>query len=583
MRIALLSIGLLLLTLPSALNAQESYDPHPDSIKQDGVPEGKVEGPFTWHSEIYPGTVREYWVYVPAQYDASNPTPLFVVQDGLGLANQWKLPIVLDNLIHQGDVPAQIGIFIGHGQVPPTNENAQPRFNRSFEYDSLGDRYARFLLKEILPEVSKTYNLSTDPNDRAIAGTSSGAICAFNVAWTRPNEFRRVLSTIGTYVDLRGGGAFPTLIRKFEPKPIRVFLQDGSNDLDLYAGSWWNANQTMLSALNFAGYDVTHAWGEGGHNNKHSASIIPDALRWLWRDYPDPIKAGVAPKRRTDILIPGEDWELVSDGHLGQSGLAVNGRGEVFFSAAESGSIHKIAIDGTVSSVVDTGTRIDGIAFGPDGKLYTCQNDQKQIIRYDEKGTSEVVVDDTSSAKIIVLNDGTVYFTDPLSHCVWQVQNGSEKVLAKAFPDASPYEIAASPDQSFLTVTDSLAFTTHSSLRNSDGSLAHWQEYGLLERVDGVEGTPANPVISAALDIAVDTEGRMYVVTSLGIQVLDPLGRVHLILNKPQSGVIQGITFGGPDHDRLYVSSRNQIYSRRIKAKGVHAWDTPVSPPKPGL
>ena len=275
----ILFITLLVLT-PTA-HAQESYPDHPNSVRQDGVPEGSIEGPFEWRSEIFPGTVRNYSIYVPAQYDPAEPACVFVVQDGLNRANGWKLPVVMDNLIHQGDMPVTIGIFISPGVVPAPHENAQPRFNRSFEYDGMGDRYARFLLEEILPEVSKTWNLSDDPNDRSIAGASSGAICAFTVAWERPDEFRRVLSTIGTYVGLRDGNAYPVLIRKHEPKPIRVFLQDGTNDLNLYGGSWWVANQDMLSALEFAGYDVHHEWGEGGHNGQHSTAIMPDALRWL--------------------------------------------------------------------------------------------------------------------------------------------------------------------------------------------------------------------------------------------------------------------------------------------------------------
>ena len=177
----------------SLLSHADGFDkPHPDTLPQQGVPQGKIEGPFTWKSDIFPGTVRDYWLYIPAQYDATKPACVFVVQDGLNRAKQWNVPTSLDNLIHKKQIPVQIGIFINPGVVPAPHENAQPRFNRSYEYDALGDRYARFLLEEILPEVGKSYNLSDDPNDRAIGGASSGAICAFNVAWERPDEFRRV-------------------------------------------------------------------------------------------------------------------------------------------------------------------------------------------------------------------------------------------------------------------------------------------------------------------------------------------------------------------------------------------------------
>ncbi len=165
----------------------EDYPTPPEAVEKDGVPKGKVDGPHEFRSRIFPGTVRQYWVYVPAQYDASKPACLMVVQDGLNKARGWRLPTVLDNMIHSGDVPPQLGIFVTPGIVPAANEQAEARYNRSFEYDAMGDRYARFLIDELLPEVAKTYNFSDDPNDRLIAGSSSGAICAFTAAWERAN------------------------------------------------------------------------------------------------------------------------------------------------------------------------------------------------------------------------------------------------------------------------------------------------------------------------------------------------------------------------------------------------------------
>src|SRR3989454_4282369 len=239
-----------------------------------------------------------------------------IFQDGL----QYSATNVFNNLIHQKEIPPLVGIFVMHGRVKAISTNALDRFNRSYEYDGLGDNYARFLLDELLPYIvaEQKLNLSTNGNDRAIAGASSGAICAFTAAWERPDAFRRVFSSIGTYVGLRGGNSYPTLIRLTEPKPIRIFLQDGSNDLNIYGGNWFLANQEMLSALQFAGYDVTHVWGDGGHNGKHATTVFPDALRWLWRDYPAPIKANPEKKSRqqlTEILVPGEEWQLVGDGY----------------------------------------------------------------------------------------------------------------------------------------------------------------------------------------------------------------------------------------------------------------------------
>jgi predicted esterase len=326
----------------------------------------------------------------------------------------------MDNLIHKQEMPVTIGIFVNPGIVPPLGDNTQPRFNRSFEYDSMGDRYARFLLEEILPAAGTSYNLSSDPNDRAIAGASSGAICALTVAWERPDAFRRVLSTIGTYVGLRGGNEYATLIRKTEPKPLRIFLQDGSQDLDIYGGNWWIANQDVLSALQFAGYDVEHAWGTGGHDGQHAATILPGALRWLWRDYPAPLKPGRAATRRMDILIDGEDWQLVSEGHNFTEGPAVNAQGDVFFTDIPNNRIHKVDGSGAVSVFVENSPKVNGLMFGPDGYLYACQNGNQQIVRYDASGKEDVLVRDAPCNDLVVLVNG-YYYTDPEHKKVWHV------------------------------------------------------------------------------------------------------------------------------------------------------------------
>jgi enterochelin esterase family protein len=183
-------------------------------------------------------------------------------------------------------MPVSIGIFINPGETPAAEEGKKGRSNRSFEYDSLSDQYARFLLDEILPEVGKKYNLTQDPAGRAICGISSGGICAWTVAWERPDAFRKVLSHVGSFTNIRGGHVYPALIRKAERKPIRVFLQDGAKDLDNAYGNWPLANQEMAAALKFSGYDYKFEFGTEGHNGKHGGAIFPDSLRWLWRDYP---------------------------------------------------------------------------------------------------------------------------------------------------------------------------------------------------------------------------------------------------------------------------------------------------------
>jgi enterochelin esterase family protein len=265
--------------------AADDYKHGPDSQEQPDVPRGKVTKR-SWASQVFPGTVRDYWVYVPAQYDPKTPACVMVFQDGgayVDTKKDFRVPTVFDNLIHKKEMPATIGIFINPGVVPATEKGGQVQQNRSFEYDTLSDQYATFLEKEILPEVGKSYNLRQDADGRAICGISSGGICAFTVAWERPDLFSKVLSHVGSFTNIRGGDVYPGLIRKTEPKPIRVFLQDGSNDLDNLHGHWPLANQQMAAALKWAKYDYKFEYGDGGHNGKHGGAILPDSLRWLWR------------------------------------------------------------------------------------------------------------------------------------------------------------------------------------------------------------------------------------------------------------------------------------------------------------
>ena len=285
----LFSIPLILLILSNfSAFAFDDYKLGTNSMFNPDVPQGEVTKHRWENSKIFPGTVRDYWVYVPKQYDATKPACVMVFQDGGGYVKtngEWRVPIVFDNLIARKELPVIIGSVHQSGR-DSIDDGKEPQKNRSFEYDSLGDAYARFLLEEILPEVSKEYNLATNAASRAICGASSGGICAFTAAWERPNEFSKVLSTIGSFTNIRGGYAYPFLIRKTEPKPIRVFLQDGSNDLDNAHGNWPLANQTMAAALKFAKYDYQFVYGDGAHNSKHGGAIFPEAVKWLWRDYP---------------------------------------------------------------------------------------------------------------------------------------------------------------------------------------------------------------------------------------------------------------------------------------------------------
>jgi gluconolactonase len=391
----------------------DDYQPGPDSKPQTGVPRGEIAKFVFDRSKMYPGTTREYWVYVPAQYRPDKPACVYVQQDGV----HFEAPTVFDNLIYKHDMPVTIDVFVVPGVLKAADANvALDRFNRSYEYDGLGDNYARFLLEELLPDVEtkkttdgRSLRLSRNGNDRAIGGSSSGAIAAFTDAWERPESFTRVFSAIGTYVDLRGGMRYPTLIRKYEPKPIRVFLQDGSNDNNRYGGDWWMANQTMERALVFAGYEVQHAWGNGGHTGKHATAIFPDAMRWLWKDWPRQVMNGPTQNDTlNDILLTGEGWVLVSDGYKFTEGPAVNASGEVFFNDVTNSKTYKIGLDNKVTEFISDSKKGSGQAIGPDGRLYQVATADQKVLAYDANCKTTVIAEGFVGNDIVVAHNGNV-------------------------------------------------------------------------------------------------------------------------------------------------------------------------------
>lgn len=569
----------LLLLLPAAF-AADDYPLGPDSMRHEGVPQGRVIE-HHWTSKIFPGATMDYWVYVPAQYQAEHPACLMVFQDGGGFVSEtgrWHAPIVFDNLIAKHDMPVTIGVFINPGVLHALSPGEQQnRYDRSYEYDGLGDRYARFLTEEILPEVTKSYNISTSPDSHAIAGSSSGGIAAFTAAWERPDMFHRVLSFVGSYTDLRGGDIYPALIRKTEPKPLRVFLQDGRNDLNIYSGSWYLANQQMASALEYAGYDVTFTVGTEGHNNKHGSAILPDALRWLWRGYPHPIikSTGGGKERQfvTDILDPESEWEMVGQGYEFTEGPAVDRNGNVFFVDARASKIFKIA-DGKVSLFKDDTGRVSGLMFGPDGRLYACQNGRKRIVAYSPDGTESVIAEGMNSNDLAVAKNGNIYFSDPPDKSVWLIDaKGNKRVVHKGIE--FPNGVRLSPDQSLLFVADTRGKWVWSFQVQADGSLANGEPFYRME-------TPDESSASGADGMTVDSEGYLYVATKLGIQICDQPGRVVAIINKPQPGSLSNLVLGGPDLQTLYVTAGDKVFRQHIRRKGVFPWEI-VKPPMPHL
>jgi gluconolactonase len=577
---ATLSIGfrltLFVLGLPVLVRGDETQ-------QADAVPKGEVIHEKLDHSKIFPGTVREYWIYVPKQYDPAKPACLYVNQDGI----QYNAPAVFDELIHKKEIPVLIGVFVRPGQVPAQSPDALDRFNRSLEYDGLGDAYARFLVEELLLEVERKttadgrpIKLSRDANDRAIGGASSGAICAFTAAWERADAFHRVFSAIGTYVGMRGGNVYPTLIRKFEPKPIRVFLQDGSSDLNIYGGDWWMANQEMERALIFAGYEVNHDWGTGGHNGEHATKLFPDAMRWLWKDWPKPVQAGRGSQQLREILIPGEEWTLVADGYRFTEGPAPNAQGEVFFNDIPSSKAYKIDLEGKVSVFIADTKQANGQSFGPDGRLYAVATGAGQVLSYDSAGKSTVVAEGIRGNDLVVRHDGGMYVTNPGGggggggSKVWYISpDGKKREVDQGL--RFPNGVTLSPDQTLLYVADFASHWVYSYQVQRDGSLLDKQRFFHLHSPDTADESGAD-------GMRVDRNGRLYVATRMGIQVCDQAGRVNCIIPTP-NGRVANLCFGGADFQTLYATCGDRVFKRKVKVKGANAYEPPIKPAKPQL
>jgi len=287
---------------PDTLNPDTLYRLGPDSLEQPGVPRGEIRGPFTLPSTAYPGTQHTYWIYVPAQYDAAKAASLMIFNDGqafLAPTGNLRAFNVLDNLIYRREIPVMIGVFINPGRRPdqpePTPQNWGDRdTNRPTEYNSLDDRYARVVADELLPVLYKDYNISKDPEQHGIGGASSGAIAAFTVAWERPEHFRKVLSIVGSFTNIRGGHQYADIVLKSEKKPLRIFLQDGRNDNRALNANgsydetrdWFYQNVRLMQALTTKGYEVNYAWGMNRHGQAMGGAIMPEMMRWLWRDQP---------------------------------------------------------------------------------------------------------------------------------------------------------------------------------------------------------------------------------------------------------------------------------------------------------
>jgi sugar lactone lactonase YvrE/predicted esterase len=465
--------------------------------------------------------------------------------------------------------------------VPAASERALPRFNRSFEYDSPNARYARFLLEEILPEVGKRYNLTRDPNGRGLCGASSGGICSFAAAWERPDQFRRVISFVGSFTHLQGAHNYAPLIRKMEPKPIRVYLQDGTNDQDIYGGSWYLGNQEMAAALRFAGADVEFVVGDGGHSGTHGRAILPDALRWLWRDYPAPILATTTSRQPVmGILQAGEDWQPVGEVGSSADGLATDGTGNVYVADSRNSRIYRIEAGGKVSIWRERTGGAMALACGPDGRLYAAQPVRKRIVAYDSTGKEVTVAVGIAAHALTVNHLGELYCGEPMSGKLWLLARDRAAKAGLTLLDTGLEDVSGvtlTPDQSLLLVVQSAPGKFGYSYGiGPDGRLHDRQEYFDLY-------VPYGQMASGAGGMVTDTQGWLYVPSVGGVQMLDQAGRVNGILVNPDRMPTTQLAFGGTNLGTLYAIAGSKVYRRKTRAKGVLSLQEPIKPPAPRL
>ena len=583
---------LALAILTATLLQAEDYALGPDSQPQAGVPKGTVTRYKLEPGKFYPGTPHNYSLYVPVQYDAAKPAPFMIFLDGSGsLSNNVRVPVVFDNLIARHELPPLIGIFVDPGVLPAVSDQAQNRFERVFEYDSLSDRYSRFLLEELIPEVAKKYNLSRDPNDHALSGISTGAVGAFMAAWNRPDQFHRVLSFIGTYVAMKGADALPALIRKTEPKPIRIFLQDGKNDHVIptepygtfYAGSWPINNQVMFEAFESAGYDAKLVIGEEGHNMKQGAAIMPDALRWLWRDYPRPVvvhepaamsQPGWDPRGKVySTVYADKPWEQVGATYGSVASPAGDRQGNVYFADPAASRIYKSDADGKVTLFKEKTNGARALAAGPDGRLYASQPLSRRIVSYGPGGDEKIIAQNVQADGMTITSKGEIYFTH--KGIGYSDVNGRTRVVYSGGEIAAPSGVALSADQAMLVVTDAQSRYSWSFQIAADGSLVNSEPFYRLEM-------PEEGWMSGVQAVTEDSIGQVYFTTAIGVQVCEANGRVAQILNPPEHGMISSLVFAGKDLDWLYVAEGSKLFRRQVKVKGVAAGSR-VKLPKPPL
>ena len=518
-----------------AYNVRSPYDPATQKMAEEM--QGEVMKFTLSDSQLYPGTQREVLVYVPQQYDATKPACLLVCMDGI----LYDATTVMDNLIASGEMPVTIGVFVNPGVVYDENGEVV-RYNRCKEFDSTDDTFSRFIENEVLAKVEgmktasgKTVLLSKDANDRAITGASSGGIAAFSVAWNRPDLYSRVYTTVGTFVAMRGGNNYSNIVRKTEPKPLRIYMQDGWYDVwNPIFGEWFEHNLLMESAFNFAGYEVFHKWDRGNHSIKYGTIAFPDAMRWLWKGYPAKVQKGWSNNGMLqDILLENEDWqEVVLPATVEGDLFAATDSSALFASRSH---IYKVSAAGQVEQVgaLKAGERLMGEGLTAKGSgLY--KNGVK-------------VADGLSALQAVqALSDGKY-----LALC-----NAKSKGNVMAV-NVGCRALAIAPDYRFCVTGEENTHHLTSTVIDKTGKMLYSEPFYYLHDL-------SNSTLKPSGAMAFDTKGNLYVATELGVQVADHNGRVRAILSLP-AGRVHSLAFSGK---YLFVRCGDKVYMRKMKAEG---------------
>ena len=523
-----------------AYNVRAPFDPA--TVKVEEKKRGEVLKFNLNDSQIYPGTEREILVYVPQQYKSNKPACLLVCMDGI----LYDATTVMDNLIASGEMPVTIGVFVNPGVVYDEDREVV-RYNRCKEFDSTDDTFARFLEEEVLPRVEgmktekgKTIALSEDANDRAITGASSGGIAAFTAAWNRPDLFSRVYTTVGTFVAMRGGHEYPAIVRKTEPKPLRIYMQDGWYDVwNPIFGEWFEYNMLMESAFNFAGYEVFHKWDRGNHSIKYGTLAFPDAMRWLWKGYPAKVQKGWSNNGMLqEILHEDEDWQEVELSVEVESALfATKDNGAMF---ASGNKVYKVLPEDGVAKL----TRYASLKTNEQlvGEGLTMRGD---VLYKDGKA----VLDSLYDVQAICALSGDRYLVlggerTAAMENVWVVKAGCRA-------------LAISPDERFCVTGEPHTHHLISTIINKQGRMLYSEPFYYLHDL-------SNGSQHLAGNMAFDTKGNLYVATEMGVQVADHNGRVRAILSLP-AGPVRSLAFSGK---YLYVVCGDKMFVRKMKIEG---------------